>query len=242
MKSTLVAALSLAFSAIIAPVSGQLSDSRTPFPPNIVVTAHGEQKIQPDRATIQIAVLNRAATAAAAANENARITQRVFAALRSLGLQNDQLSTSGYHVAPEYRYEPNRDPRLIGYQVNNTVVVEVRRLEQAGPVIDASLGAGANQISSLHFFASNTEVARRTALAAAMQTARLDAEAMARAAGGTLGELLEATVGAFMAPPPPPSPVRMMARAQEQADTPISPGTQTLGVDVTTRWRFVPGR
>ena len=228
--------------AVSTPVLGQDTVIRVPQQPQIQVSAHAEAKVQPDRATIHIAVLTRAATAAAAANENARIQTRVFAALRALGLQNDQLSTTGYHVGPEYRYEPNREARIIGYQVNNTIVVEVRRLEQVGPVIDAALGAGANQISGLNFYASNTEEARRTALGRAIEMARLDAEAMARAAGGTLGELLEASVGGFV---PPPMPMMMrgrMAAAAEQADTPINPGAQTLAVDVTTRWRFVPAR
>jgi hypothetical protein len=27
-----------------------------------------------------------------------------------------------------------------------------------------------------------------------------------------------------------------------QADTPISPGEETLSVEVSTRWRFIPGQ
>jgi hypothetical protein len=36
----------------------------------------------------------------------------------------------------------------------------------------------------------------------------------------------------------------MMARVAgvAQAETPINPGEDTLGVDVLTRWKFVPGR
>ena len=40
--------------------------------PQIAVAARGEIKVTPDRANIQISVQTRAATAAAAANENAR--------------------------------------------------------------------------------------------------------------------------------------------------------------------------
>ena len=52
-----------------------------------------------------------------------------------------------------------------------TLGVEVRDLTLVGRAIDASLGAGANVISSLFFYASNTDDARRSALATAVRDA-----------------------------------------------------------------------
>lgn len=234
----------LLFAGMLIPtvIASQESDTRTPPAPQLVVTSHAETKITPDRATVHISVQTRAANAAAAASDNAQIQQRVFAALRALGIRDEHLSTTGYNVHPEYRHEPNREPRVVGYVVTNTVIAELQRVDLVGRVLDAALGAGANLISGLHFFASNTEAARRQALARAIEIARLDADVMARAAGGTLGPLLEASVGAFMRPPPRPVMLQARALGAEVADTPVSPGTQTVAVDVTTRWRFVSGR
>mgnify|MGYP006150486027 CR=1 FL=1 len=53
-----------------------------------------------------------------------------------------------------------------------------------GRIIDTAISKGANMISSLNFYASNTDAARRQAMALAIQRARLDAEAAATAAGG----------------------------------------------------------
>lgn len=209
--------------------------------PQIVVSGRGEVKISPDRATIQISVQTRAATAAAAAAENANKTQAVLTALQALGLGNDQLSTINYNVNPEQRYEPNKEPTVVGYTVTNTVLAEVRRLNQVGPVIDAALSRGANMITSLNFFASNTEATRRTAIAAAIEKARADAEAAARAARGTLGALLEINIGAY-SPPIQPMMMAMKREMSAQADTPINPGQDTLTVDVTTRWTFIPAQ
>lgn len=225
-----------------ATISSQESDTRTPSQPQLIVSSHAETKITPDRATVHISVQTRAANAAAAASENAQIQQRVFAALRALGIRDEHLSTTGYNVQPDYRHEPNREPRVVGYVVTNTVVAELQRVDLVGRVLDAALGAGANLISGLHFFASNTEAARRQALANAIEIARQDADVMARAAGGSLGPLLEASVGAFMRPPPRPVMMRGEMLAAGVADTPVSPGTQTVAVDVTTRWRFISGR
>lgn len=233
----------LAIIALIsAPLSAQQGANVTPIEPvpQIVVGTSGQVKVSPDRATIQISVQTRAVTAAAAASENATKQAAVIAALRALGLAADQISTSGYTIYPEQRYEANREPIVTGYNVTNTLSVEIRRLDQVGPAIDAALAKGANMVTSLQFFAANTEDARRRAIELAVQKARLDAEAAARAGGGTLGGLLEVSIGAYL--PPQPRPMIMMraaAAAPEQAQTPINPGEETVSVEVTTRWRFV---
>ena len=228
-------------SIVLTPLTSHAQDIRTPFEqvPQIAVTGRGEVKVSPDRATIQISVQTRGSTAAGAATENANKQQAVLAALRALGLGNDQLSTINYNVYPEQRYEQGKEPVIVAYNVTNTILAEVRKLTQVGPVIDAALSHGANMITSLQFYASNTEAARRTAIATAIEKARADAEAAAKAARGTLGTLLEISIGSYS--PPPPRPVMMMAK-QAQADTPINPGEETLAVEVSTRWRFIPGQ
>ena len=95
-------------------------------------------------------------------------------------------------------------------------------------------------ISSLQFSASNTESARRSAIALAIQRARADAETAAKAAGGSLGGLLEVTIGAYYAPPPRPFDMKVRtAMADSGEQTPINPGTQTVSVDINTRWVYV---
>src|SRR6266550_2788626 len=227
---------------LLAPSVVHAQDSRTTvnLVPQIAVTGRGEVKVSPDRATIQISVQTRASTAAAAAAENANKQQAVLAALRALGLGNDQLSTINYNVYPEQRYEQGKEPVVVAYNVTNTILAEVRKLNQVGPVIDAALSHGANMITSLQFYASNTEVARRSAIGTAIEKARADADAAARAAQGSLGTLLEINIGSYS--PPPPRPMMMMGRAAgvAQAETPINPGEETLSVEVSTRWRFIP--
>ena len=231
----------LILGAFLRPLSLHSQVINAPFEPQIAVTGRGEIKVSPDRATIQISVQTRSTTAAAAATDNATKLQAVLSALRALGLTSDQLSTINYNVYPEQRYVPDKEPVIVGYNVTNTVLADVRRLNQVGPVIDAALSHGANMITSLQFYASNTEAARRTAIATAIEKAHADADAAARAANGSLGGLLEISIGAYA--PPPPRPMMMMKAAgmAAQADTPINPGEETLTVEVTTRWRFVGG-
>jgi uncharacterized protein YggE len=238
-------AITAAILAVLTPVTVHAQDTRAPLDaiPQISVVGRGEIKVSPDRATIQISVQTRAVTAAAAAAENATKQQSVLSALKALGLTDDQLSTINYNVYPEQRYEQGKEPVIVAYNVTNTVLVDVRKLSQVGPVIDAALAHGANMIASLQFYASNTEVARRAAIASAIEKARADAEAAARAAHGTLGSLLEVSVASYSPPPPRPMMMaRAMAGGTAQADTPINPGDETLSVEVSTRWRFLPAQ
>jgi uncharacterized protein YggE len=208
-----------------------------PPPPQIVATATGEARLRPDRANILIGVQTRAKTAAAAARENNTRQQAVIDTIVAADVPREQISTENYNVSPDMRIvRPGQDPVVAGYVVTNVVHVEVRRTDQVGPVIDAALGKRANQINGVQFFSSNTDVARRQALADAIGKARGDADAMARAAGGKLGPLLEIATtdddgGA--------RPMYRSAFAGRTPSTPIEPGELTVHVRVSARWHFV---
>ena len=210
-------------------------------PSHISTSASGEARVTPDRATIFIGVQSRAATASAASADNARRQRAVLDTLRVLGISGDRVSTLNYNVAPEMQYSPSGQtaPKVTGYVVTNTVRAEVVKLEDVGRVIDAALAKGANELSSLQFYSSKADSARRAALAVAVANARADAETLARAAGGSLGALIELTTGEM-----PLRPVAEMAMARVAAAprTPIEAGQQTVEATVTARWLFIPGR
>lgn len=209
--------------------------------PQLVTIAQGEAKVTPDRATIEISVQTRASTAAAAGSENARKQTTVIAALRRTGLTPDQISTTGYNLYPEMQYDrEGQQPRVSGYVAMNTVRVELHRIEQAGQVIDAVLAAGANMISSLNFYASNADSARQVAIASAVTKARADAEAMARAAGGSVGGVLEISI--MESGSPVPLFREMAAQARSADSTPINPGLQTVTVTISARWAYLSAK
>jgi len=208
--------------------------------PEIMTSAQGEAQYTPDRAYIDVGVQTRAKTAQEAGAENARKQQAVIAAVEALGIPKERISTTNYNVYPEQQYNPqqgDKEPRIVGYNVTNTVRVDIHDITKVGSVIDAALAKGANNVSSLDFYASNQDSTRRDALAAAVERARGDAEALARGAGGKLGELVELSSAQASAAPRPMG-YMTMARA-EAAPTPINPGEQTLTVTVTARWKFV---
>ena len=215
-----------------------------PTIPQIMVNASGEVRVAPDRATVHIGVQSRATTAADASAQNSRKQRAVIDAIKARGIPAEQIGTLGFNVIPETRYdrEGQQAPRTTSYLVSNVVTVDVRRIDQVGPVIDAALAAGANQINSLSFGITGADSARRVALASAVAKARADAEIMARAAGGTLGTLIE--LQAMEAYIPSPRPVAMEAlKMGAAADAvPIEAGQEVIRATVMARWQFLPAR
>lgn len=238
------ALVALALSSVAVPAPPLVAQTPT-SPPSapqslIQTTGRAEVRIAPDRATITIGVESRGATAAAAGADNARRQRAILDTLRSLGLTSDLLSTENYSVSPEMQYPQGGQPRVTGYTVSNVVRVEVHRLDDVPRIIDASLAKGANQITSLQFYSSKADSVRRVALAQAVANARADAEVLARAAGGSLGGLLELSTE--------PSEVRpiavpiAMSRMAGAAPTPIEPGEATISAFVSARWALQGAR
>jgi uncharacterized protein len=210
--------------------------------PQIVTSAQGEVRVAPDKATINIGVQSRATTAAAASAQNSQKQRAVIDAIKAKGVPAEQIATTSFNVIPETRYdrEGQAAPRTTSYLVVNSITVELKRIDQVGPVIDAALLAGANQINSLNFGLQSADSARRVALAQAVTKSRADAEAIARAAGGSLGPLIEVqSVDAHMPRPPMPFDMAMARTAQVAESVPVEPGQETVRVSVTARWQFL---
>jgi uncharacterized protein YggE len=213
--------------------------------PELTTSGRGETRLAPDYAYVTIGVTNPAQNAVDAASENARRFESIVGALHSFGLNDRQLLTSRYNLTQNFEYPKNGQPKPSGFVARSTIRAEVHRLEDLGKIIDASIASGATEVSGVQFLASNTDEARRTAMTEAVRQARADADAMARAAGGSLGRLIAlnsggisqptynaggnvfATVAALTSGGPPP--------------TTIAPGDLVVTAQVFGRWEFVGG-
>lgn len=237
------AGLIAAISTLSDSAQGQAPGAGTSEPAAIAVSGLGEVRVTPDRATATIGVETRRLTASQAATENARQTRAVIEAIRAAGIAAEDIATSDYAVVPDYQYDQaTRNTRLTGYFVRNSVRVRILKLENTGAVLDAALAKGANAIHSVELFSSTLQSARRDALASAVEQAKTDAEVMAKAAGGTLGPLIDLNSTETVLPAlERVMAMRTMATAPD-GPTPIAGGQQTVQARVAGRWRFIPGR
>jgi uncharacterized protein YggE len=218
-------------------------------PPAIIVTAEGKRTMAPDRASVFLSILNRGRTPTAAGAENARIATAIRNAVQAVGVDRAQVSTFNYNVTPDVDIiqgpqgrETRRDSAYIAM---NTVRVEIRNIDLVSRVIDTALTAGATNVASVSYWLSDPTRARREATVDAVRQARENAEAIAAAAGGSLGDLIELRT----------DPVRIlgqqdymeadrgiaMARMQASVPTPVSPRDIDITAYVTARWKFVKG-
>lgn len=210
-----------------------------PGPGSVGGTGQARMHLIPDRARLQVSVQTSAATAAAAAAANASRSVAVHNALQKAGIRAADLTTSAYDISPQYRYANGQPPTVTGYSVTNSVTAVIRDVRQVGRVLDAAVASGANGVSSLAFYASNTDSAREAGIAAAVARAQTEAAVAAKAAGGSLGSLLSLDIAPGSSGTPP-RPVMFAARAMAgEESTPISPGEATVDVSVTARWQFL---
>ena len=207
--------------------------TRREQPPEITVTGTGTVTLAPDYAVVQLSVVTRDAEAARAGQANARAMTAVRGALKALlGVPDDSLPTVSYSVDADY----DRG-RPVGYQARSAIQATVRDLTRVGAVIDAGLGAGATNVAQIQYRSAKQDAGRLEALSQAVQSARREAEAIARAAGGRLGPLQEVSSAG---PIPIPMAGGVMAMRAMAAETPVAPPPLEVTATVTARWIFIP--
>ncbi len=196
------------------------------------VAATAEIRTAPDMAMMSAGVLTSAATAKAAMQNNATRMSAVMDAIKAAGIEPRDIQTSGISLQPQYRYAENQPPVVTGYQATNSVNVRVRKLDGIGPVMDALVAKGANQINGPSFMLANEEAALDQARKDAVARARKRAELYAEAAGLKVKRILSISeTGGYQQPMPMARAMAMEAK-QAMADTPVAPGETSLSVSV----------
>lgn len=231
MKKVIFAALMLCAAAVPSPAEAQQSTiTQTIAGTRLDVTATGEVTRVPDVAVISAGVVSRSATASAALQDTADRMDRVIAALKRAGVADRDIQTSNVSLNPEYRYENNQPPQLVGYTASNTVTVRFRDIRNSGKILDALVAQGANQINGPTLTIDRPEAALDEARAKAIATGRARAELYARSLGLRVVRVVSVNEnGGYSVPPPVP----MYARAEmAQAKTSIEPGEQKLEVNL----------
>jgi uncharacterized protein YggE len=158
-------------------------------------------------------------------------------------LKHEEITGSHLGVRPRWEYDDKgRHPKRSAFEANNTIQIVTDNLTQIGNYIDAALSAGATDASEITFSAKDIDEARRRALGQAVVAARNDAEAMARTAGGTLGDLLLlSTERSNEAPGVDLEEIVVTGarRAREPVNTDVIPSQIKVTARVIARWRFV---
>ncbi len=195
------------------------------------VTASGTGTAQavPDTAEMSFGVTANSANAKSALDSASKTAEQITDAVKKQGVAEEDIQTRDVSVYPQSS-EQNGKQVITGYQANLSVRVKVRDLDKLGDVISAANAAGANNISGPSFTVADPTPARAEAIDEAVADARKSAEAMAKAAGKSVGTVLSISstdVGSI------PTPMfAANAEALATKSVPIEPGQLDITANV----------
>jgi hypothetical protein len=201
----------------------------------IIVAGEGSIDIAPDMAVLNFSVVRQALTARAALTANSAAMTKVLDAMAVLDIAKQDLQTSDFSIQPRYSNPPRQNsgiteaPKLLGYTVRNAVTVRVRDISRVGEVLDTSVTLGVNDGGGIRFTNNDPSEAIAEARTQAMKEALSKAETLAKAAGVSVGKVLEISEQHSSSRP---LPMARMAMYDAAESVPIAAGANSYKVTV----------
>lgn len=166
---------------VTAPASQQVN--------TVTAAGNGKTYAAPDEASMNFGVARRSVDARKALSDASKAAEKITAAVAKSGVAKKDIQTSNVSVYPQ-QTERNGRPVITGYEASIQVTVKVRQIGDLGDIITAASDAGADTISGPSFTISQDSPYRDEAIAEAVTDARTAAEAMAKAAKKSVGDVL----------------------------------------------------
>jgi hypothetical protein len=227
-----LAALALAlgaFAGVAKPDAAAADEPATAAAANgITVTGTGTVTSVPDRGQFTFGVVAQGRTASQALAATRAGSAKVVAALRGAGLAAADIQTQ--QLAVYQRHNEKGEPN--GYASEVSVVARLRDLDRSGPVIDAAVAAGANNVYGPSLSRADETELYRQALRVAIANAKANAQAVAGASGLTLGRIVRVVEQGAS---PPVVMEAVGGSRMSVADKAVEPGTsETRALVVVT--------
>jgi uncharacterized protein len=224
----LVAGVLLVAAAIAGVAQPRLGRSATPSAGStITVTGNGTVDATPDQASFDFGVTTNGSTAAQALSNNSSEARAIIAALTKAGVGSSDIQTTQVSLWPQTSNDGNR---ITGYQASNSVQVKAA-IGKSGALVDAAVSAGANNVDGPNLDTADQSSLYAQALKQAVGSAKGKAQAIADAAGLTLGSVLKVHEGGDATPLP------LFAAAKAAGPSvPIEAGTQQIQASVTVTY------
>lgn len=224
--------------ALAAALSGCTTKVVTATPEDAAkntVTASGNGEVlgTPDEATMSFGVTRHNEDAGVALSKASAVAARINKTLERQGIAKEDMQTTNVSVYPDYK---NKGGKAVidGYRASIDIRAKVKNLEKLGDVISALTKAGAQNVNGPSFDIGDDAPYRAEALKKAVDDARAQAQAMAEAAGKTVGDVSSITNTVVTVP----GPVAWGVGATDatrflRAGVPIEAGQMNIAADVT---------
>jgi uncharacterized protein len=218
----------------------------------VSVVGTAKVSVVPDVAHVSLGVTTSRPTALEAVEDNNLSMTKLVDALKARGVAAKDIQTSQISIAPQYSRPPaprpgvpveSTVPRVVGYEVANTVRVTVRDRAKLGDLLDASVKAGSNQIHGISFSIDDREAVLEGLRTRAFDAARRKSEIYATRSGMELGPVLQITeADPSWSHSPQPMAFETFGRAMAPApmapSMPVSAGEQEVSLSVTVSFEL----
>jgi len=181
--------------------------------------ADGKFDAEPDTALIQFNISAQEETSRAAYDRASKSAEQVRQILRSNGIDPKMAEIGFFSLEPVYDYKTAKR-KLVGYRVNTNVSLKLKDFAKIASILQQLADADISSNQNLSYTLENIDSAKTKAIENAFERARQYAQAVARAAGRTLGELSYASVDTFENVRPMPM---MMAKTMSMQAGPPAP-------------------
>ncbi len=202
---------------------------------SVATTGQAELEVRPDTALVTLGVNIKASDAKSAQAQANQALQKVVAAIKAQGVSEDKIETTSFNLQPEYRYD-NSGQHPDGYRVVSSVQATTTNLDGVGALIDAAVGAGANQVQGVSFTLKNRDQYKQQAIDKAVADARAKADAAATRLGTQITGVSHVSIDDGDSPPPIAYKRMAVSGAATapatQDSTPVLPGSFTFRVTV----------
>lgn len=198
----------------------------------ITVNGTGQVSVKRDQATSTLTVSATETTAKAAMASATRNFNAVRTAVLAAGAKEDDLTTTGLSLYPEYQYNEGRAPLITGYRASVSLSVTTP-VNLAATIVDTAVETGGDAVSinGISFDTSNADASTATARTRAVAAAKAKAAAYARELGMKVGKAVKIVETSA----PVPSPIYATADKVMASGITLDPGTAkvTVSVEIT---------
>lgn len=227
---SLAVLLVLKFSPPI-PVSSVVTQKTDLF----TVSGEGKVTVVPDTGIINLGINLTRPSVKTAQTEVNTVINKITTDTQKMGIDAKDIKTSEYSIYPEYDYSSGR-AKITGYRVNAAITIKVRNLEKINEVIDSATANGANTVSGIQLTVDDDKQKEllQQAREQAIDEAKTKAESLARAAGITLGRIVNVSEsGSDVIRPVAYMAKEMAAGMGGGSDTSIQAGSTDITSSVT---------
>lgn len=191
-------------------------------------------KATPDTANIILGVQTENTDLKTAQDENTIIATKVINSLKSIGVNEKNMSTDSYVIEPVYDYIDGKQT-FRTYRVTNNIRVTTMTINSIGTIVDTATANGANIINNINFFLSDPTPYYRKALNLAVEDALIRARSISNSLGVTLNEIpINIVEGRF----DQPSSNARNPLVFAAASTPILPGQLNISANITATFNY----